>query len=119
MISIANLTTIESRDEVHGKNQIILTVYRTEENRFTFSIQLKVGRIIRSIFPHQLETNWDSTIQAKHAAFNTMLSWTKHSRSAKKSLFDFEIMNVDQQSLFSEADLLQPAPASDEPSLQP
>lgn len=102
----------ERRDEVHGRNQIILTVYRTAQNRYTYSIQLKVGRIIRSIFPHQLETNWASPLQAKHAAFNTMLSWTKNSRSAKKSLFDFEIMNVDQQSLFSEADLLQPAPAS-------
>lgn len=112
MIRIANLTTIECRDEVHGKNQIILTVYRTEDKRFTFSIQLKVGRIIRSIFPHQLETNWDSTIQAKHAAFNTMLSWTKNSRSAKKSLFNFEIMNVDQQSLFDDSDLLQPVSAS-------
>lgn len=112
MISIENLTTIECRDEVHGKNQIILTVYRTAQNRYTYSIQLKVGRIIRSIFPHQLDTNYDSPLQAKHAAFNTMLSWTKHSRSAKKSLFDFEIMNVDQQSLFSEADLLQSVPAS-------
>lgn len=102
----------ERRDEVHGKNQIILTVYRTAHNRYTYSIQLKVGRIIRSIFPHQLDKNYDSPLQAKHAAFNTMLSWTKNSRSAKKSLFDFEIMNVDQQSLFSEADLLQPVPAS-------
>ena len=108
----SNLTITEQRDEVHGKNQIILTVYRTAQNRYTYSIQLKVGRIIRSIFPHQLETNWDSTIQAKHAAFYTMLSWTKHSRSAKKSLFNFEIMNVDQLSLFSEADLSQPVPAS-------
>lgn len=112
MISIENLTTIECRDEIHGKNQIILTVYRTAQNRYTYSIQLKVGRIIRSIFPHQLDTNYDSPLQAKHAAFYTMLSWTKNSRSAKKSLFDFEIMNVDQQSLFSEADLLQPVPVS-------
>lgn len=102
----------ERRDEVHGKNQIILTVYRTAHNRYTYSIQFKVGRIIRSIFPHQLDTNYDSPLQAKHAAFYTMLSWTKHSRKAKKSLFDFEIMNVDQQSLFDDSDLLQPAPAS-------
>ena len=47
----------ERRDEVHGKNQIILTVYRTAHNRYTYSIQFKVGRIIRSIFPHQLDTN--------------------------------------------------------------
>ena len=111
----SNLTITEQRDEVHGDNQIILTVYRTEHNRYTYSIQLKVGRIIRSIFPHQLETDWDSPLQAKHAAFYTMLSWTKHSRSAKKSLFDFEIMNVDQQSLFEDSDLLQPAPASSSP----
>lgn len=105
----------ERRDEVHGKNQIILTVYRTAQNRYTYSIQLKVERIIRYIFPHQLDTNYDSPLQAKHAAVETMLSWTKSSRSARKSLFDFEIMNVDQQSLFSEADLLQPSPASSLP----
>lgn len=111
----SNLTITERRDEIHGRNQIILTIYRTAQNRYTFSIQLKVGRIIRSIFPHQLDTNYDSPLQAKHAAFNTMLSWTKHSRSAKKSLFDFEIMNVDQQSLFDDSDLLQPVPASSSP----
>lgn len=102
----------ERRDEVHGKNQIILTVYRTAQNRYTYSIQMKVGKIIKSIFPHQMPKTWDSAIQAKNAAFYTMLSWTKNSRSAKKSLFDFEIMNVDQLSLFDESDLLQPVPAS-------
>lgn len=111
-MNISNLTPIERRDEIHNRNQIILVIYKTEDNRFSFSIQLKIGKIIRSIFPHQLDETWSSIIEAKHAAFNIMLSWTKNSRTAKKSLFDFEVMNVDQLQLFSESDLFQPEPVS-------
>lgn len=100
------MNEIEKRDEVHGKNQIILTVFQVE-NGFSFSVQCKVSRIIRSIFPHQIKEIYKSPLDAKHAAFELLLSWVKHSRTARQQLFCFDLVNVDQPDLFPPEELIE------------
>lgn len=95
---------IENRHEIHGSNEIIIFFYKTEKAQsvyYTFSIQAHISSLVRSIFPHQIEHFFSSLQDAKHAMFDTLMEWTKGSRSLRKALFCFDIMNVDQNELFS------------------
>lgn len=82
---------VERIDEKHGKDEIILTVYGTEDGRFTYSLQCRVSRIIRAIFPHQIQDNFLTSAKAKAAAIETLSAWIKPSRAAKEHLRSFDI----------------------------
>ena len=82
---------IERICEKHGKDEIILTVYGTEDGRFTYSLQCAVSRIIRAVFPHQISEIYSTPTEAKRAAIDTLFSWTKSSRAAKEHLKTFNI----------------------------
>jgi hypothetical protein len=104
---------IERIFEKHGKNEITLTVYGTEDGRFTFSLQCAVSRVIRAIYPHQLPDSFDSPILAKRAAVDMICSWTQFSRTAKEQLKSFDFLSCPYQlSLFSDEELSQLATLS-------
>lgn len=97
---------IERINEKHGKDEIILTVYGTEDGRFTFSLQCAVSRVIRAVYPHQLPDSFDTPTLAKRAAVDTLCSWTQFSRAAKKHLKSFDIFLCPYQpTLFSDEEL--------------
>lgn len=97
---------VERIYEKHGKDEIILTVYGTEDGRFTFSLQCAVSRVIRAVYPHQLPDSFDSPSLAKRAAVDTLCSWTKFSRTAKEHLKFFDFFSCPYQlSLFSDEEL--------------
>ncbi len=97
---------LERINEKHGIDEIILTVYGTEDGKFTFSLQCAVSRVIRAIYPHQLSETFDSPTLAKLAAVNTLNDWTKFSRAAKKKLKSFTIRSCPyQMPLFSDEEL--------------
>ena len=80
---------VERINEKHGKDEVILTIYGTEDGKFTYSLQCAVSRVIRALYPHQLSETFDSPTLAKLAAVNTLNDWTKFSRAAKKKLKSF------------------------------
>lgn len=84
-------TEIERIDEKHGKDEVILTVYATEGGQFTYSLQCRVSRIIRAVFPHQIQDNFLTSAKAKAAAVETLCAWIKPSRAAKEHLRSFDI----------------------------
>lgn len=86
------MTEIERISEKHGNDEIILTVYRTEEGGFTYSLQCAVSRIIRAVFPHQMSETYPSARAAKVAAVETLSAWTKSSRAAKEHMKSFDII---------------------------
>lgn len=85
------MTQIERIDEKHGKNEIILTIFETDAGRFTYSLQCSVSRVIRSIYPHQIEETYHTDQTAKIAAVDTLFAWTKRSRAANEQLKAFDI----------------------------
>lgn len=108
---------IERIFEKHGKNEIILTVYGTEDGRFTFSLQCAVSRVIRAIYPHQLPDSFDSPTSAKRAAVDMICSWTQFSRAAKAQLKSFDFLSCPYQlNLFSDEELSQLATVSSGPN---
>lgn len=84
----------ERRHEKHGKDEIILTVYRASGG-YTYSIQCRLGRFVRSAFQHQSEV-FATPRDAKRAAAATLRQWTRKSRATKKRLLVFELLSIDQ-----------------------
>lgn len=91
------MTQVERIDEKHGKDEIILTVYGTEDGRFTYSLQCAVSRIIRAVYPHQISESFASQVQTKRAAVDTLYAWIKPSRTAKDHLKSFDIPSCPYQ----------------------
>ncbi len=82
---------IERICEKHGKDEVILTVYATEGGQFTYSLQCRVSRIIRAVFPHQIQDSFLTSAKAKAHAVETLYAWIKPSRAAKEHLRLFDI----------------------------
>lgn len=97
---------VEQINEKHGKDEVNLTVYVTEDGRFTYSLQCAVSRVIRALYPHQFSETFESPTLAKLAAVNTLYDWTKFSRAAKEKLKTFNIRSCPYQlPLFSDDEL--------------
>lgn len=97
---------VERINEKHGKDEIILTVYGTEDGKYTYSLQCAVSRVIRAVYPHQLPDSFDSPTLAKRAAVDTLCSWTQFSRAAKEHLKSFDFFSCPYQlTLFSDEEL--------------
>lgn len=96
------MTLIERKDEVRGKNEIILAVYKVEDDteKYTYSIQCKLCRFVRAVFPHQIADTYPTPRAAKKAAVSKLRQWTQHNRSAKEHLAAFDLLSVDQLELF-------------------
>lgn len=84
----------ERRHEKRGKDEIILTVYRAEGG-YTYSIQCRLGRFVRSAFPHKAE-EFATPLDAKRAAATTLRQWTQRSRAAKERLRGFDLIVPNQ-----------------------
>lgn len=85
----------ERRHEKHGKDEIILTVYRAPDGTYTYSVQCRLGRFVRSSFPRQAE-EFTTPLAARRAACASLRKWTRKSRAAKKRLFAFALLDPDQ-----------------------
>lgn len=84
----------ERRHEKRGKDEIIITVYR-EAGGYTYSIQCRLGRFVRSAFPHHAE-EFATPRDAERAATTTLRQWTQRSRAAKEHLRCFDLMVPNQ-----------------------
>lgn len=84
----------ERRHEKRGKDEIILTVYRASCG-YAYSIQCRLGRFVRSTFPHKAEV-FATPRDAKRAAAATLRQWTQRSRATKKRLLVFDLLSIDQ-----------------------
>jgi len=100
--SFDGLTPVWQRNERHGHSIINIVIYQSENNRYTYSIQCKLCSFIRVIFPHQLESDFSSRLEAEKSAIQLLYSWTKDFRNAKKHLKTFDLLAVGQQELFPE-----------------
>lgn len=83
----------ERRHERHGKDEIILTVYRSADGGYTHSIQCRLGRLVRSAFPNQ---TFATPLAAKRAACALLESWLTHNPAARKRAAIFELRSADQ-----------------------
>ena len=95
------MTLVEKKEERHGKDIIVLTIYALEDGSFTFSLQCAVAGIIRASYPHQLPDKYASPASAKTAALTLLKTWTAQSRTAKARLKEFGITFCDTQLEFN------------------
>ena len=85
------MTLVEKKEERHGKDIIVLTIYALEDGSFTFSLQCAIAGIIRAMFPHQIKETYPTPVQAKKAAISTLASWSTQNHTAKEHLTAFGI----------------------------
>lgn len=90
------MTLIEKNDETHGKDEIILSVYKSEENKFTFSVQCHLGDLTRAIFPHAHKQSFSTERAAKKAAVSLLYDWVGHSKKNRERLEKFYSLEVEQ-----------------------
>ena len=91
----------EKKEERHGKDIIVLTIYALEDGSFTFSLQCAVAGIIRAAYPHHLPDKYASPASAKSAALALLKNWAAQSRTAKARLKEFGITSCDTQLAFN------------------
>ena len=99
MISIKNLPVVWEQNETKPDSQIILRIYRGE-NYFLFSIDAKLGRFIKSVYPHKEKDCYPSLQTAKEAAAAIIRSWYKTNKKVAKYLNLFDVQYCDQPTLF-------------------
>lgn len=107
MISIKNLPVIWEQNETKSDSQIILRIYQGE-NYFLFSIDAKLGRFIKSVYPHEEKDCFPSLQTAKEAAATIIRSWYKTNKKVAKYLILFNVQYCDQPTLFDIDYLFKP-----------
>ena len=95
------MTLVEKKEERHGKDILVLTIYALEDGNFTFSLQCAVAGIIRATYPHQLPDKYASPASAKTTALALLKTWTTQSRTAKARLKEFGVTFCDTQLEFN------------------
>lgn len=92
----SELPIIDTLREKHGKDEIIITTYALPDGQTcTYSIQCRLGRFVRAIYPHQLPDRLRKQ-EVQKAAVSTLRRWTRQSRAAKDRLRQFDLTNVGQ-----------------------
>ncbi len=88
------LAVVQTLHEKRGKDEIIITTYKLPDG-YTYSIQCRLGRFVRAVYPHQLihPINKDDVQQS---AVSTLRQWTRHSSAAKERLRNFDLLSVGQ-----------------------
>ena len=107
MISIKNLPVIWEQNETKSNSQIILRIYQGE-SYFLFSIDAKLGRFIKSVYPHEEKDCFPSLQTAKEAAATIIRSWYKTNKNVAKYLILFDVQYCDQPTLFDMDYLFKP-----------
>ena len=107
MISIKNLPVVWERNEIKPDSQIILRIYQGK-NCFLFSIDAKLGRFIKSVYPHKEKDCYPSLQTAKEAAAAIIRSWYKTNKKVAKYLNLFDVQYCDQPTLFDLDYLFKP-----------
>lgn len=91
------LTVVEQWQEKHGKDEIILTVYRLPDGAYSYSVQCHLGRFVRSVFPQSVGGKYESSLAAQRAAVSTLRQWTRTNRAARERLRRFALISVGQR----------------------
>lgn len=107
MISVKNLPVIWEQNQTKADSQIILRIYQNG-NIFLFSIDAKLGRFIRSVYPHEQKYCYSSLQDAKTAAATILRSWCNAGKKIAKYLELFDIQYCDQPTLFDMDYLFKP-----------
>lgn len=90
------LRAVETRRETHGRDEIILTVYESA-GAYSYSVQCRLGRLVRAVFPPQVARTFDTPLEAKRAAASELRRWTSHSRALNARLRRFALLAVEQR----------------------
>jgi len=81
--------------EIHGNDEILISIYKTESG-FFFSINCKLGTLIRSFYPHNNTPAATNEYKAREAASMLVSEWVAGNRDAKKHLQPFKILEYRQ-----------------------
>lgn len=101
MTYVSTLQIVQKRDESKNGSQIILTIYATQSG-FVYSVNCKLRRFVRSYYPTEKETKYQTEKDVQRAAVYRIQSWIGNNRKLKKLLSEFEIANYQQPSLFDD-----------------
>lgn len=107
MISISNLPVVWEQNQEKSDSQIILRIYQGK-NCFLFSIDAKLGRFIKSIYPHEEKDCYPTLQSAKEAGASQIRSWYKTNKKVSKYLNLFDVQLCDQPTLFNMDHLYKP-----------
>lgn len=92
------LPVAQTLHEKRGKDEIIITTYALPDgDSYTYSIQCRVGRLVRAVFPPQIARTFATPLEAKRAAVAKIRQWTNHSRSLNARLRCFTLLTVEQR----------------------
>ena len=81
----ATLELVETKKEANKDSQIILKVYAAPQG-FVYSIDVKLGRFIRSHYPNPTDEKFCDISAAKRAAIRRIRALAKSAPNAKKHL---------------------------------
>lgn len=93
----APLHAVETRQERHGRDEIIITTYALQDEGYSYSVQCRIGRLVRAVFPPQIARTFATPLEAKRAAVAELRQWTSHSRSLNARLRCFSLLAVEQR----------------------
>lgn len=92
------LPAVNTLCERHGRDEIIIITYAIPDGAgYTYSVQCRLGRFVRSAFPHQLNDRLPRQEDIQRAAVNLLRQWTRKSRAAKNRLREFDLLAVGQR----------------------
>lgn len=90
------LSIADTLREKRGKDEIIITTYALPDGQtYTYSVQCRLGRFVRAIYPHQFPDRLRKEDVQKSAVI-TLRRWTSQSRAAKDRLRQFDLMTIGQ-----------------------
>lgn len=92
------------RDERHGRDQLIVTIYAEPDGLISFSVQARLGSMIRAAFPSDAQAKATTLQAARQNAARLLAQWTQGNPAAKSRLKAFDQFNPAQRELFPELD---------------
>ena len=101
MTYVSTLQIVQKIEENKNGSQIILIIY-SDNDGFVYSLNCKINRLIRSYYPTEKETKYQTEKDVQRAAVYRIQSWIGNNPKLKKLLSEFEIANYQQPSLFDD-----------------
>ena len=92
------------RDERHGRDQLIVTLYQEPDGDVSFSVQARLGSMIRAAFPSDEQAKCSTPEAARFSAARLLAQWTQSNPAAKARLKAFDQYPPAQRELFPELD---------------
>lgn len=93
------LPIVFEKTESRFGSQIIITVYE-RDGKFVYSVNCRLGRFVRSSYPHQNNGEFATVMDARVAAAQLVRSWARTGGASKKLLAQFDLLEWEQMELF-------------------